>query len=283
MHRTWLVLDVNYLATRDFYTLGHLEHDSNPTGIVYGVLRDVLSLQERFGTAHFVFCFDYGKGLREQRYPTYKRSRRIKLANNNDIMQRRQLGNLRSQIGQLRDDHLYDLGYQNVFFQPGYEADDVIASIVAHKDMDDKIVMVSEDRDLFQLLKPGVLLYLPRNQKIVTDKSFQEDYGIRPVDWIWVKAIGGCTSDDIKGVTGVGEIRACKYLRKELPKVSKPYRDIIAFVETDQFWENVNLVELPYPGIQAFQAKAHPEVTEDAWKALTERLGITTLAYDGRR
>ena len=58
-----------------------------------------------------------------------------------------------------------------------------------------------------------------------------EKYRIKPFEWHKVKAIAGCSSDNVKGVAGVGEITAIKYLKGELKKESKAHQNIINKLE----------------------------------------------------
>src|SRR5207244_8012778 len=100
-------------------------------------------------------------------------------------------------------------GYRNLEFE-GWEADDVIATLATRADEEGiKTVVVSTDRDAFQLVTDNVVLMMtPRgvaDVNVYTPDRVEARYGIRPEqipDFIGVK---GDTSDNIPGVPGIGD------------------------------------------------------------------------------
>jgi DNA polymerase I len=100
-------------------------------------------------------------------------------------------------------------GYRNLEFQ-GWEADDVIATLATRADEEGiRTVVVSTDRDAFQLVTDNVVLMMtPRgvaDVNVYTPDRVEARYGIRPdqiPDFIGLK---GDTSDNIPGVPGIGD------------------------------------------------------------------------------
>jgi DNA polymerase I len=100
-------------------------------------------------------------------------------------------------------------GYRNLEFE-GWEADDVIATLATRADEEGiKTVVVSTDRDAFQLVTDNVVLMMtPRgvaDVNVYTPDRVEARYGIRPEqipDFIGLK---GDTSDNIPGVPGIGD------------------------------------------------------------------------------
>jgi DNA polymerase-1 len=100
-------------------------------------------------------------------------------------------------------------GYRNLQFE-GWEADDVIATLATRADMEGiRTVVVSTDRDAFQLVTDTVVLMMtPRgvaDVNVYTPDRVEARYGIRPdqiPDFIGLK---GDTSDNIPGVPGIGD------------------------------------------------------------------------------
>jgi 5'-3' exonuclease len=275
--RTWIILDVSYLCYRAFYATGGLSYREKSTGAAYGLFRDLITLENRFGSRHFVFCFDHGPGLREKEYPAYKLDRR-RLAL--QVSQAENLRRIRSEIQALREDYLPQLGYCNVFSQPGYEADDVIASVVHGLGGREHAVIVSADQDLYQLLGPGVACYKPGEPDLFTEQSFRAKHGIPPGLWATALAIMG-GHDNIQGVMGAGEVKTARYLREDLDPGSKICRDIMRFTGSAEFRQNLRLCKLPFPGAQKFRPEPHPPVGEEDWSLLMGRLGIKTLNLPG--
>jgi len=89
---------------------------------------------------------------------------------------------------------------------PGYEADDVIGTLT-RKAQDDglEVVIVSEDKDLLQLVDDGVTMFAERQGRVTYDRARVEDkYGIPPESIPDLLALMGDSVDDIPGVKGIG-------------------------------------------------------------------------------
>lgn len=85
------------------------------------------------------------------------------------------------------------------------EADDLIGYYVAHKKPNERIVIVSNDRDLTQLIADDVIVYVQSMKKFVNTKNHTEIMGYNYQNVVLKKMICGDTSDNIKGIKGVGE------------------------------------------------------------------------------
>src|SRR6185436_3339106 len=133
--------------------------------------------------------------------------------------------------------------------QDGYEADDLNASI-CHAHPKRRKVIVSADSDLYQLLqdnwprKGSTRVYHPITQITLDAGGFEIRYGINPQQWARLKAIAGCSSDEIPGVPGVGEKTAAKFLQGN----GGPRSVGIAF-EAKLINRNLQLTTLPFPGV----------------------------------
>jgi DNA polymerase-1 len=207
-----LIVDTNSVAHRILHSIG-------PPGVAYGILRDVTGLMEVHDIQDVVFCFDKGVSHRRRDYPDYKVSRSHKYAKL-DVSDQVGLKEMGRQVRELRDGALHDAGFSNVFACEGYEADDLIASVV-HNSLpagQDALIM-SSDHDLFQLLDSHVFMYHLHRKKTISLDAFRAEWGVEPAEWPLVKAIAGCGTDDIRGVAGVKERTACKYLRGAVGKV----------------------------------------------------------------
>lgn len=274
MSRTWILCDVSYLCWRAFHTTGTLEHEGVRTGVLYGFLRTIKGLQAHYGAGRTVFCFDMAPYKRKEIYPAYKSNRTR--ADNEE--KERALGEVRRQIELLRTDYLERVGFKNVFFQMGMEADDIIASCVDNIPSADRALIVSGDKDLYQLISPTVSVWNPKGasgQGRYGPKWFGRQYGISPDQWVEVKAIAGCSGDNVYGVRGVGEITACAYIRGRA--VNRPSKLAIqSFIEGPQYKINKRLVTLPYEGCRKFKP-VKDELDDDAWDKLMKSLGMTSL------
>ena len=85
------------------------------------------------------------------------------------------------------------------------EGDDLIAYYVRNKMPNERIIIMSGDRDLSQLVQANVSLYDINLKKFVTEENFIETYGIHHGNVVTVKTLVGDTSDAIYGVKGLGK------------------------------------------------------------------------------
>ena len=84
------------------------------------------------------------------------------------------------------------------------EGDDIISYYVKNKKDDEKVVIVSSDRDLTQLISDTVCIYNPRDKEFITKENAVKKLGILSENIVLQKIICGDVSDNIKGVKGVG-------------------------------------------------------------------------------
>ena len=98
---------------------------------------------------------------------------------------------------------LRDLGVSQVF-QPGFEADDIIATLV--QDLEGDKLIVTNDKDLFQLIDFDVHILKPvkKGYDIITSEVFEEENEYSPSELVYVRSLAGDSSDNIQGVKGIG-------------------------------------------------------------------------------
>ena len=274
MRKKWLVLDCNYLCHRAKHTTGGLSYENKPTGVIYGFLKTVLSFQEMFDTPYIVFCWDSRKNKRMDIYPAYKRQRKNKYKDLTDkeIQFEKEF---RYQMKKLRRNYLHRIGFKNIFVQLGYESDDIIASICINLPMMDEAIIISSDKDLYQLIRSNVSFYNPQKNKIITLQGFKKIYGIIPEQWIAVKCIAGCNTDEVAGIKGVGEKTVIKYLIGELKETTLAFQKIekqkAKFIR-----RNYPLVCLPFKGTMN-PILQKDIITTTGWNAVTEELGMRSI------
>ena len=95
----------------------------------------------------------------------------------------------------------------------GWEADDILGTLAeaCRKNPEDSCVIATGDRDTLQLVGDGVAVRMLTTKQgkaeavIYDEQKIMEDYGVKPIQLIEVKAIQGDTSDNIPGVPGIGE------------------------------------------------------------------------------
>lgn len=269
-----LVIDSSYLAWRAYHTVGNLSYKNVKTGVLYGFMRDIITLQELHNTDKIVFCFDSKKSLRKDLSPIYKANRH-KAEEELSEEQKQELSEVSSQINALRRVILPALGFKNIVYERGYEADDHIAQVCKTVSETTNAIIVSADRDLLQLLSKRVSIWRPANKgSMYTKASFVEEFGIKPKRWVEVKAIAGCPTDNVIGVKGIGEITAVKYLLGKIRPPSKKYSAIVKAARRCQ--QNYALVRLPFPGTPEFEYTPD-KLNSRAWRDIADMLGMRSI------
>ena len=269
---TVLLLDCNYLCWRAFHSTGK----NLDRGTTFGFLSTLQKLRDQFQPDRIAFCFDGdGPSKRKEIYPDYKGNRKPNDNAGDRLM-------VHQEIKELRDKHLKDLGWRNIFHGPGLEADDVIASI-CKRETDGGMVIVSADKDLYQLLDDDrVLMWEPSRKRLLDAKLFRDEWGIDPARWVNVKAIAGCSSDNIPGVVGIGEKTAAAFLNKRVPhskRMETTSHKIRQNYELGKF--NLRLVGLPYEGTPRFKLRSD-EATGGKWLKWCEANKMSSLLRKGR-
>ena len=89
--------------------------------------------------------------------------------------------------------------------QEGYEADDIIATYARQAlEAGADVTIVSSDKDLMQLVRPGVRMYDTMKNKVIGEEEVMERFGVPPTKVIEVQALIGDSTDNVPGVPGIG-------------------------------------------------------------------------------
>lgn len=267
--KSLLLLDAHYLSHRAKHIFGELQHKGSLTGVCYGLFLTVLEFMSIFQTKDVVFCWDSKTNRRRTLYPGYKGNRQKELTP--EELQFEQ--EFRRQIQTLRTKYLPQMGFRNNFIQTGYEADDIIAALVSkyRYQWKHKIIIVTSDHDLYQCIQPNVHCYNPQTHTRLTEKGFTKLYGLPPGDWAIVKAMAGCSSDNVRGIDGVGEKTAIAYLCGELPVRYKSYLRIKQ--SKGLIRRNLRIVKLPLKGTKTRVLKPN-RLNQSGWDAVTKSIGM---------
>ncbi len=231
-----LIVDSHAICHQVKHTLT-LGYEGMETGIIFGVFLKTYKLAKQFNTNEIIFTWDSPFSVRKQYFPEYKIGRFVKKTEeeiefNNACFR---------QFNLLKRDLLPRIGFTCIE-QEGYEADDLIASLVKNNPLL-QFIIISGDNDLYQLLSDNVSMF---SKMLYTAEDFMVEYGIPPYNWNQAKAISGCVSDQIPGIPKVGSLTACRYLRNELKVTSVVYQNIKKHKKLIEF--NLPLVSLPYKG-----------------------------------
>jgi DNA polymerase I len=200
-----ILIDGNSLTYRAFFALPtDLSTASGQvTNAVFGFTSMLINLMRDHGHRRMAVAFDRPEPtFRHERLDTYKANRQAAP----DI--------LRQQIGLVRQ-VVETLGIR-VLELPGYEADDIIATLATQgRDAGLDVIVVTGDRDVYQLVEDPHIKVL-YNRRGVSDyvlydeAGIEERTGVRPTLYLQYAALRGDTSDNLPGVPGVGEKTAAK-------------------------------------------------------------------------
>ena len=268
-----LIHDLHHLAWRAFHVTGGLKYGGDSTGVIFGVLREIQGTGRLFPDPIVVIACDSRKSLRRDIFPGYKdrapknETEEEKLAREDCIRQ----------IGVLKKEVLPVIGFKNIFEYDGFEADDIIAELVFRKSKWGKPLIITGDEDMYQLLA-RCNMWIPGKRKMMNERKFTDEYGIPPVMWKEVKAIGGCSSDTVPGVKGVGPPSAIKYLLGKMPGGAMK-RKIQEAEESGSLDLMRKLVYLPFPGTPV--SSLRPTVcNREGFLDVCDKYGMNTLADD---
>lgn len=189
-----LLLDSNSLMHRAYHALPNLKSSKGLyTGAVFGFLSILLRLIKEQQPTHIAAAFDLkGPTFRHEMYDGYKATRKPM-----DEELRQQVEPLKSLITAM--------GIKIVSMQ-GYEGDDILGTLA--KRFDDECIIVTGDRDSFQLVSPTTRVFWTKRGVIdieVYDEARLLQDGFTTSQFIDYKALMGDASDNIPGIAGVGE------------------------------------------------------------------------------
>lgn len=267
-----LIIDLHYIAWRAYHSTGSLSSNGKPTGVIYGVLRDLHSLMEMFPDPVIVIAADSKTSLRKKLFPGYKLRPEEK-----DPIERRARKEAVEQILLLKRKILPALGFRNLFEFDGYEADDIMAELVMRRAHRKLPVLVTGDEDMFQLLY-HCDMYIPQKAQYYTANDFLVEYpGMDWSDWATYKALAGCTSDTVPGVVGVGPKTAIQFILGMLPSGKK--KDAILQAEKDGTFDlMLKLVTLPFPGLPEMKLRPF-RFNQEAFDSVCEEYEFKSLRW----
>ncbi|WP_342629945.1 DNA polymerase I [Nguyenibacter vanlangensis] len=166
--------------------------DGTPVNAVFGFTNMLARLLRDHAGTHLAVIFDAGrKTFRNEIYDQYKAHRPEPPED------------LRPQFGLVRA-ATAAFGVPGIE-EPGWEADDLIAAYARHvTEAGGRCTVVSSDKDLMQLIRPGVEMMDPIRQKPIGLKEVEAKFGVTPDKVIDVQALIGDSVDNVPGVPGIG-------------------------------------------------------------------------------
>lgn len=211
-----LAIDGNSILNRAFYGIKLLTNSKGMfTNAITGFMNIYLKEAELLKPECVVVAFDMkAPTFRHKQVATYK-------ANRKGMPQE-----LHQQLPVIKE-LLSDLGVC-VIEKEGYEADDILGTVSKIcADSNNECYVLTGDRDSLQLINDKVTVRLATNKETIsfTRDKFNEVYGLEPLQLIDLKALMGDSSDNIKGVQGIGE-KTATALIKEFHSVEDVFKNL---------------------------------------------------------
>ena len=275
-----LMIDGLNLFFRNFAMMNMVNPDGVHIGGLGGFFRSLGALIRQIDPTHVYVVFD-GAGsanARKNLLPEYKSGRDLQRITNWDAFD-----NLEEEHDAKVDQMVRIIQYLKTLpvktvSLPKVEADDIIAymsSIIPSKP-EDKVFIVSSDKDFLQLVNENVIVYRPMEKEYYTDQTIKEKYNMPPHNFILYKTLLGDNSDKVKGVKGLGE----KGLLKKFPELAKremtlndiyniceqKYKDHVVYARViqhiDELEKNYKIMDLSNPMLDDNDKKYLTKVVE---------------------
>ena len=176
--------------------------DGTPTNAVYGFTNMLMKLLRDLGEREAIaVIFDAsGVSFRNDIYPEYK-------ANRPEMPE-----DLAPQIPLVREAvRAFNIA---CIEEQGFEADDLIASYARKAEAEGaRVTIVSSDKDLMQLIRPGVDMMDPMDGRIIGPEEVEKKFGVPPDKVVDVQALWGDSVDNVPGVPGIGQKIAAELIQ----------------------------------------------------------------------
>jgi DNA polymerase-1 len=207
------LIDGHALAYRTYFALTGAGTDTSrlitrsgePTAGTYGFTSVLLKIILQDQPDYLAVSFDVGRTFRHDRYPEYKGTRE------------KMPDDLRTQVERINE--IVAAFNIPIYTAEGYEADDVLGTVARRAAAQGvNVKIITGDRDLLQLADKHITINLTGQRLAEAEDYGPEEvkarYGLTPKVYIDFKALVGDKSDNIPGVSGVGEKTATELLQK---------------------------------------------------------------------
>ncbi len=198
-----VLVDATALAHQFYHAIAPMNApDGRPTNIVFGFARDLFYFRDELQPDYLVYVFDApGETFRSELSADYKAQRQPPP---DDLI---------AQFPLL--DELLAAARVPVLRIPGYEADDVIATLAkAGEARDMNVLICTSDKDCRQLVSDRIRLLDLRRKTVMDRQAVIDDWGVTPEQAADYQALVGDSVDNVKGVKGIGAKTAAKLLQR---------------------------------------------------------------------
>ena len=241
-----LLIDGNSIMNRAFYGImgskALTAKDGTYTNAIYGFLAIMFKQLEDLNPDYMAVAFDLkGPTARHKLYEGYK-------ANRHGMP-----NELAEQMPIIKD--ILKAMNIDIIEKQGYEGDDILGTLSRYGEKQNlNVIILSGDRDTFQLATDKVEIHIPRTKsgktetEIFNKEKVEEVYGLEPKQLIEVKGLQGDASDNIPGVPGIGEKTAISLIQKyqSINNLYKQIEDGTSYIKGKQLQNLTENKELAY-------------------------------------
>jgi len=271
-----VVIDGANAIYRAFFAIPNLRApDGTPTNAAYGFVTMLAKVLREEQPTHVAIAADpKGGSFRKKLFPEYKAGRD------------KQPEDLGAQFPLV--DELCDAFGVRKIEVPDFEADDVIASLVATAPEGAEVCIVSTDKDLMQLVRPGVELLDTSKSRRIDAEAVEDRFGVPPAKLLDVRSLVGDPSDNIPGVKGIGEKGAAKLIlefgdldtlleRAEEVKAKRAREGLLEHAEDARLSRELSTLRDDVPIESAWAGLDVQEPDTERLRSLYTKLGFTRL------
>ncbi len=271
-----MVIDGANAIYRAFFAIPNLRSpDGTPTNAAYGFVTMLAKVIREERPTHVVVASDpRGGSFRNKLFPEYKAGRD------------KQPEDLTVQFPIVAE--LCDASGVRMLEVPDFEADDVIASLVATAPPGAEVRIVSTDKDLMQLVRPGVELLDSGKGRRIDTAAVEARFGVPPSMLLDMRALVGDPSDNIPGVKGIGEKGAAKLIlefgsldrlleQAEQVKAKRAREGLIEHADDARLSRELSTLREDVPIEAGWAGLDRQEPDYERLRALYKKLGFTRL------
>lgn len=296
-----LIVDQLNLFFRSYIVDPSLSTNGQPIGGLKGVLKSLQKIIRECKPDKVIVCWD-GRGGSTRRKAinkNYKAGRKPPRLNRGIrvLSESEEQTNKTWQLQRLTE--YFNSTPIIQFMFDGVEADDVIAYLSKHKHYEDwQKVIVSSDKDFFQLTDEKTVIYRPVQKQVVNMNHLLKEYNIHPNNFALARAMVGDKSDNLEGVGGIGLATASKrfpfltegkpstltdvidYSKEQLKeKKLKAYENLVS--NSDILKRNYKMMQLYVPILDINSKKIIHETIQDAEAEFNKTNIIKMMTQDG--
>jgi len=244
-----------------------LSPNGQPVGGVVGYMKTLQKLSREIKPDRIIVCWDGKDGSTRRRIDNknYKEGRKpLRLNWDNNQTEEDTLKNKLWQTSRLME-YMNNMPVCQLMYA-STEADDIISLVCKELPNDQKII-ISSDKDFYQLLDDKTIIYRPVQNEFVNRKKILDEFGIHPNNFAISRAICGDNSDNLKGVKGAGLATVAKRFPFLKEEKSATFDDIFEACKQDskvKLYESVlssqQLIQNNYKIMQLYMPSMPPHV-----------------------